>query len=305
MHIAEAGHGPLVILLHGFPESWYSWRHQLIGLAENGFHVVAPDQRGYGKTGGPAAADEYSMLHLTGDVIALMDALGEQHAVLAGHDWGAPVAWNTALFRPDRIRGVIGLSVPYLPRGSSAPVAALRAGYGDGFYMVHFQQPGVADEELARDLPTTFRKILYTLSGDYAGAAAIPVIPAGLGMLDVTADPAELPAWLTQQDIDFFVAEFAESGFTGPLNWYRNLDRNWELMASWQHAPIGVPAQFIAGDKDMVISFLGGEPMIAALRDIVPKLAEPVLLPGCGHWTQQERPAEVTAAMLEFLRTLG
>jgi pimeloyl-ACP methyl ester carboxylesterase len=305
MHIAEAGQGPLVILLHGFPESWYSWRHQLIALAEAGFHVVAPDQRGYGKTGGPVAAGEYSMLHLTGDVIALMDALGEQHAVVAGHDWGAPVAWNTALFRPDRIRGVIGLSVPYLPRGSSAPVAALRAGYGDGFYMVHFQQPGVADEELARDLPTTFRKVLYTLSGDYEAAAAIPVVPAGLGMLDVCTDPAELPAWLTQQDIDSFVAEFAGSGFTGPLNWYRNLDHNWELMAAWQHAPIGVPAQFIAGDKDMVISFLGGKPMIAALRDIVPMLAEPVLLPGCGHWTQQERPAEVTAAMLEFLRTLG
>jgi pimeloyl-ACP methyl ester carboxylesterase len=305
MHIAEAGQGPLVLLLHGFPESWYSWRHQLVALAEAGFHAVAPDQRGYGQTGGPDAVAGYSMLHLTGDVIALMDALGEDQAVLAGHDWGAPVAWDTALFRPDRIRGVIGLSVPYLPRGSAAPVAALRAGYGDGFYMVHFQQPGVADTELARDLPTTFRKLLYTLSGDYPGAAAIPVIPAGSGLLEVCADPAELPAWLSQQDIDFFVAEFARSGFTGPLNWYRNLDRNWELMAAWQHAPVTVPAQFIAGDKDMVISFLGGAPMIAGLRDIVPKLAEPVLLPGCGHWTQQERPAEVTAAMLEFITALG
>jgi pimeloyl-ACP methyl ester carboxylesterase len=305
MHIAEAGEGPLVLLLHGFPESWYSWRYQLVALAEAGYHAVAPDQRGYGKTGGPDSVAEYSMLHLTGDVIALMDALGADQAVLAGHDWGAPVAWNTALFRPDRIRGVIGLSVPYLPRGSAAPVAALRAGYGDGFYMVHFQQPGVADAELARDLPATFRKLLYSLSGDNQGAAAIPVIPAGRGILDVSADPPELPAWLSQQDIDFFVAEFARSGFTGPLNWYRNLDRNWELMAAWQHAPVTVPALFIAGDKDMVISFLGGAPMIAGMRDIVPNLAEPVLLPGCGHWTQQERPAEVTAAMLKFMAALA
>lgn len=301
MHIAEAGQGPLVLLLHGFPESWYSWRHQLVALADAGFHAVAPDQRGYGKTGGPEDVAEYSMLHLTGDVIALMDALGARKAVLAGHDWGAPVAWNTALFRPDRISGVIGLSVPYLPRGSAAPVAALRAGYGDGFYMVHFQQPGVADAELASDLPATFRRLLYSLSGDYQGAAAIPVIPAGRGILDVSADPPELPAWLSQRDIDFFVAEFARTGFTGPLNWYRNLDKNWELTGAWRHAPVQVPAVFIAGSKDPVIGFTP----VDGLADVVPKLTESIILPGCGHWTQQERPAEVSEAMIGFLRGLG
>src|SRR5215831_17208013 len=151
MHLAEAGEGPLVLLLHGFPESWYSWRHQLSALAEAGYHAVAPDQRGYGRTGGPAEPGEYTMLHLVGDVIGLMDALGAEQAVVAGHDWGAPVAWNTALLRPDRTRGVIGLSVPYLPRGSEPPVETLRAVYTDGFYICYFQQPGVAEAELSAD----------------------------------------------------------------------------------------------------------------------------------------------------------
>ena len=304
MHIAEAGHGPLVLLLHGFPESWYSWRHQLTALAEAGYHAVAPDQRGYCETGPPggpgrsASVDEYTMLHLTGDVIALMDALDADQAVVAGHDWGAPVAWHTALFRPDRIRGVIGLSVPYRPRGSTAPIAAMRSLLGDGFYMVYFQQPGVADAELSRDPATTFRKVLCSLSGEAPG---MRLIPAGGGFLDAAAEPQALPAWLSQQDIDAYVAQYARSGFTGPLNWYRNLDRNWELTGAWQHAPVLVPALFIAGDRDPVLSFIAPD----ALSEFVPRLTRQVLLPGCGHWTQQERPAEVNAAMITFINELG
>jgi pimeloyl-ACP methyl ester carboxylesterase len=303
MHIAEAGEGPLVLLLHGFPESWYSWRHQLPALAAAGFHAVAPDQRGYCQTGPPgvpgrpAEIGDYTMLHLTGDVLALMDALGEEHAVVAGHDWGAPVAWHAGLFRPDRIRGVIALSVPYRPRGSAPPVAALRAALGESFYMVYFQEPGVADAELARDARATFRNVLYSLSGDSPGMS---LIPAGGGFLDAGAQPAELPGWLTEQDIDEYVEEYAEAGFTGPLNWYRNLDRNWELTGAWQHAPVTVPALFAAGDRDPVIGFISAD----GLADVVPKLTESVILPGCGHWTQQERPAEVNAAMLGFLRGL-
>jgi pimeloyl-ACP methyl ester carboxylesterase len=303
MHIAEAGQGPLVLLLHGFPESWYSWRHQLTALAEAGYHAVAPDQRGYcatGPPGGPGAhADigEYTILHLTGDVIALMDALGEDQAVVAGHDWGAPVAWHTALFRPDRVRGVIGLSVPYRPRGSAAPIAALRSLLGDSFYMVYFQQPGVADAELSRDPAVTFRKVLCSLGGDGPGMS---LIPPGGGFLDAAADAAELPAWLTQDDIDEYIREYAQSGFTGALNWYRNLDRNWELTGAWLHAPIGVPSLFIAGDKDPVLSFVSPD----GIGAVLPRLTGPVILPGCGHWTQQERPAEVSATMIEFLRDL-
>ncbi len=309
MHIAEAGTGPLVLLLHGFPESWYSWRHQLATLAAAGFHAVAPDQRGYCRTGPPRGYGEsnrvsdYTILHLTGDVIALMDALGEQRAVVAGHDWGAPVAWHTALLRPDRVRGVIGLSVPYRPRGSRAPVAAMRAAIGEGFYMVYFQRSGVADAELGRDPRATFRRLLSSASGD--GPPGAPVVPPGGGFLDICPEPDALPAWLTSQDIDAYAADYAEAGFTGPLNWYRNLDRNWELTGAWHHAPVTVPALYVAGERDLVVNFPGAREMIPRLRDVVPQLREPVLLDGCGHWTQQERPDEVSSAMISFISDLS
>jgi pimeloyl-ACP methyl ester carboxylesterase len=310
MHIAEAGEGPLVLLLHGFPECWYSWRHQLTALAAAGFRVVAPDQRGYCRTGGSDAAgrplreDEYTILHLAGDVIGLMDALGEEQAVIAGHDWGAPVAWTTALLRPDRVRGVAGLSVPYLPRGGSPPVGVLRSVYGEGFYIVYFQRTGVADAELGRDPAATFRRLLSAASG--AGPVrGAPVVPPGAGLLDLCPEPDALPGWLTARDVEVYAAEFAESGFTGPLRWYRNMDRNWELTAAWQNAKVTVPALYLAGDADLVVSFSGGPAMLTRLRDSVPGLRAAVLLPGCGHWTQQERPDDVSDILISFLHELG
>jgi len=304
MHFAEAGSGPAVLLLHGFPESWYSWRHQLIDLARAGYRAIAPDQRGYGRTGGPPDVAAYTMLHLVGDVIALMDGLGLEQAVVAGHDWGAPVAWNAGLLRPDRVRGVIGLSVPYLPRGSSPPLATLRAVYSDGFYICYFQQPGVAEAELSRDPRDTFRRLLVAASGD-GPMGGTPVVPPGGGLLDLCPEPAELPAWLTDADIDVFVAEFARSGFTGPLNWYRAMDLSWELTAAWSHAKLAVPALYLAGDRDLVVSFTGGQAMLDGLKATAPGLSEARLLPGCGHWTQQERPDEVSQAMVGFLSALG
>ncbi|HET9895760.1 MAG TPA: alpha/beta hydrolase [Streptosporangiaceae bacterium] len=309
MHIAEAGSGPLVLLLHGFPECWYSWRHQLTALARAGYHAVAPDQRGYGRTGEPPpvpgepAQDQYTMLHLTGDVIGLMDALGADQAVVAGHDWGAPVAWNAALLRPDRIRGVVGLSVPYLPRGSTPPLETLRAVYTDNFYICYFQAPGVADAELSRDPRATFRRLLVAASGD-GPLGGRPILPQGGGFLDLCPEPEGLPGWLTSRDIDVFVAEFARTGFTGGLNWYRNLDRSWELMAAWRHALVTVPALYLAGDRDLVVDFSGGEAMLAGLKQVVPRLRAARLIEGCGHWTQQERPNEVNDAMIEFLSGL-
>jgi len=301
MHIAEAGpeNGPVVLLLHGFPECWYSWRHQLAALAAAGYHVVAPDQRGYGRTGGPADVTEYTMLHLVGDVVGLMDALGAGRAIVAGHDWGAPVAWNTALLRPDRVSGVVGLSVPYLPRGSTRPVETLRAVYGDGFYICYFQQPGVADAELGRDPGTTFRRLLHAASGD-GPMGGIPVVPPGGGMLDLCPEPERPAAWLSDADIEVFVAEFAGAGFTGGLNWYRTMDLSWELTAAWRHAQVTVPALYLAGDRDLVVSFTGGQAMLDGLKDAVPGLRDARLLPGCGHWTQQERPGEVSSAMIRF-----
>jgi pimeloyl-ACP methyl ester carboxylesterase len=307
MHLAEQGSGPLVILLHGFPECWYSWRHQLAALAGAGFHAVAPDQRGYCRTDRPESIDQYTLLHLVGDVIGLMDAMDEERAVVAGHDWGAPVAWSTALMRPDRVRGVIGLSVPYRPRGHAAPLGLLRAALGEGFYQIYFQAPGVADAELASDVRTTFRRLLYSASGDAlrSGPAQQAVVPAGGGFLDITVEPTTLPGWLTEEDIDVFVDEFAHAGFTGGLNWYRNIDRNWELTAPWQGAVVQPPALYVTGDRDLVVSFPGARDLIDRLQTFVPGLTRTVMLPGCGHWTQQERPDEVNAAIIEFLRGLS
>jgi pimeloyl-ACP methyl ester carboxylesterase len=307
MHIAEQGTGPLVLLLHGFPELWYSWRHQLAALADAGYHAVAPDQRGYGQTDRPAEVERYTQLHLAGDTIGLIDALGEQQAVVVGHDWGAPVAWNTALFRPDRVRGVILLSVPYLPRGPVSLLTAMRAVLGEGFYMAYFQTPGVAEAELERDVRTTMRKFLYSASGDVPqpqDGPPQPVVPAGQGILDIMVDPQSLPAWLSVEDIDRYAAEFERTGFSGGLNYYRTIEESWELMAAWNGALLRSPTLYVAGDRDLVVHLPGTGQLIAGLRAFVPNLTKTVMLPGCGHWTQQERPAEVNAAMLEFLRGL-
>ena len=306
MHVAEAGQGPLVLLLHGFPESWYSWRHQLAALAQAGYHAVAPDQRGYGQTDCPAEIEKYTQLHLVGDTIGLLDALEEEQAVIVGHDWGGPVAWNAALMRPDRIRGVVGLSVPYIPRGPVNFLTAMRSLLGEGFYMVYFQQPGIAEAELERDVRTTIRTLLYSVSGDALAdrGAPQPIVPQGGGFLDIMLDPETLPAWLTEQDIDYYTSEFERTGFSGGLNWYRTIEKSWELMAAWTGALVRSPALYIAGERDLVVNLPGSQDLIAHLRTFIPNLRGTFMLPGCGHWTQQERPAEVNTALLAFLKDL-
>ena len=307
MHLAEAGAGPLVVLLHGFPESWYSWRHQLNALADAGFHAVAPDQRGYGQTDRPEAIEAYSIMHLVGDVVGLLDALDEENAAVVGHDWGAPVAWHTALFRPDRVRGVVGLSVPFRPRtrGTQPPLSVLRAALGERFYQIYFQRPGVAEADLARDVHRTMKTVLYGASGDNPRVPDMLVDPEH-GFLGPVAPPERLPDWLSQADLDYYVDEFQRTGFAGGLNWYRNIDRNWELLAPWAGAPVSVPALYMVGDRDVVYHFPGGgEQLFAGLKRSVPDLRQAVLLDGCGHWTQQERPSEVNRLLLEFLSTLG
>jgi len=304
LRIAEQGSGPLVLLCHGFPESWYSWRHQLAALAAAGYRAVAPDMRGYGGSDRPDAIDQYTQLHLVGDMIGILDALGEPRAVIAGHDWGAPVAWNTALLRPDRIRGVIGLSVPYRPRRDIRPSTMMPQTATTQFYQLYFQTPGVAEAELERDVAHSLRTILTSGFGDDAPDDAIAMVPRDGGVLTRMTAPEALPAWLTQEDIDYFAGEFGRAGFRGGLNWYRNIDRNWELMAPWAGAVVRVPALYIAGDRDLVVRFPGMDQLLPNLRNFVPHLRRTLILPGCSHWTQQERPAEVNAAMLEFLRDL-
>ena len=302
MHVAEAGEGPLVLLLHGFPESWYSWRHQLAALAGAGYHAVAPDQRGYGRTGGPDGVEQYTLHHLAGDALGLVPALGHRQAVVVGHDWGAPVAWHTALVRPDTVRGVVGLSVPPTPRGTARPTDALRRLAGDAHYMLWFQQTGAPEAELGRDLPDTFRRLLAGRAR--LSPAGAPLVPGDGGFLDLFEPPAELPGWLTEDDIAFLCGEFAEHGFHRPLHWYRNLDRNWELTTPWHGATIRPPALYVAGEKDLVVANSRTREGIAALTGYVPQLREPLWLPDCGHWTQQERPDEVNRALLAFLAEL-
>jgi pimeloyl-ACP methyl ester carboxylesterase len=310
IHLAEQGSGPLVLLCHGFPESWYSWRHQLAALSEAGFHAVAPDMRGYGQSGRPVEIDRYSMLHLVGDMVGVLDALGAQQAVIAGHDWGAPVAWHAALLRPDRFRAVIGLSVPYRPRGSVVPTTVMAQTDEAQFYQLYFQTPGTAEAELEADTHHSIRKILYAWSGEMprrAGGGApsdIGMVPRSGGLLSRIPDPQALPAWLTEADLEVYVEQFRNSGFRGGLNWYRNIDRNWELMAAFTRAPITVPALFLAGELDPVMAFPRMKEVIADLARFIPQLRATILLPGCGHWTQQEQPDQVNAAMIEFLRGL-
>lgn len=304
MHFVEQGEGPLVVLCHGWPELWYSWRHQIRDLAAAGYRVVAPDQRGYGQTDRPEAIDQYTQLHLVGDMVGLLDALGAETAVIAGHDWGAPVAWNCALLRPDRFPAVIAMSVPYGPRAPVRPTEGLRMMAGENFfYILYFQEPGVAEAELEADVRASLRRIYYSASGSPPrGDQWRPALPKTAKFLDATTDPATLPDWLTEADLDFYTAEFQRTGFRGGLNWYRNLDRTWELMAPWQGAKVTVPALFISGERDGVRQFMGQA--IAALPQHVPNLRGTITLPGCGHWNQQERPTETTKAMLDFLATL-
>jgi pimeloyl-ACP methyl ester carboxylesterase len=312
LHLAERGEGPLVLLCHGFPESWYSWRHQLAALAEAGYRAVAPDMRGYGQSEKPEAIEQYTLFHLVGDMVGVLDALGAEQAVIAGHDWGAPVAWHAALMRPDRFRAVVGLSVPFRPRGSAPPTTQMPKTGDAVFYQLYFQTPGVAEAELERDVRRTVRAMLHTGSGDVpvgtrsavAAGGAVGMVPRTGGFLSGMVDPDPLPPWLTDADIDFYTGEFARTGFRGGLNWYRNIDRNWELLAPYAGAQVKVPALYVAGDRDLVIAFRGMDQLIPALPKFVPQLRRTLMLPGCGHWTQQERPREVNAAMIEFLHSL-
>ena len=303
MHIAEAGSGPLVVLCHGWPESWYSWRHQLTALAEAGYHAVAPDQRGYGQTDKPEAIDQYTQLHMVGDIVGLLDALKEETAVIVGHDWGAPVAWNSALLRPDRFPAVAGLSVPYGPRGDFKPTDGLKMAFGDNFfYILYFQEPGKAEAELEADVNATMRMLLYSASGDVVREGeAMPQRPAATTkFLDGMTNPEKLPGWLTEEDLAYFVGEFKRSGFRGGLNWYRNIDRTYELLGAWRAAKVTVPAIFITGEKDVVRSFAPED----TIRQNVPNLKDLVIVPGAGHWVQQERPDEVNKALIGFLKGL-
>jgi pimeloyl-ACP methyl ester carboxylesterase len=313
LNVAEQGEGPMVLLCHGFPEGWYSWRHQLEALAAAGYRAVAPDMRGYGKSDKPEAIDQYTILHMVGDLVGVLDAFAAKDAVIVGHDWGATIAWHTARLRPDLFRAAAILSVPYRPRSDVRPTSVMPQNADAQFYQLYFQEPGRAEAEFEADPRKTLGAMLFGGSGE--GVAAIRANAeragrtVGVGMVSrkdgmLPKVPVPLPSWLSAIDLDYYGAEFARSGFRGPLNYYRNIDRNWELMGAFEGMKVVVPTLYIAGDHDMVIAFPGAAEHLANMKQFVPQLREIRMLPGCGHWTQQERPAEVNAALVDFLRNL-
>ncbi len=304
LHTVEAGESgaPVVVLAHGFPELAYSWRHQIPALAAAGYHVLAPDQRGYGRTTRPADIAAYNVADLSADLIGLLDDVGADKAVFVGHDWGAQVAWGSAQLHPDRVAAVVGLSVPPVPRAQVPPTQAFRAIFGDNFfYMLYFQQPGVADAELDADPAKTLRRVIFGQAAPGDQAAAMRMLrPGPEGLIERIPEPDGLPSWISADELDHYVAEFSRTGFTGGLNWYRNMDRNWEIQGNLTSAAITVPAMFIGGTDDLVLGFMRPD----RAKEVITGPYREVLIEGAGHWLQQERPDQVNELLLDFLSSL-
>ncbi len=295
MQIAEHGEGPLILLCHGFPETAYSWRHQITDLAAANYRVVAPDLRGVGGSEGPADVGRYSLLHLVGDMVGLLDALGADNAVIVGNDWGATLAWQAALLRPDRFRAVAAIGVPMMGQPPVEPTRLFPQTNDALFYTLYFQEPGVAEAEFERDVRLTLRKILFAASGD-AGPRRVgdrtpnpfSMVSRDKGLLAPLPTPHPLPSWLSDADLDVYVAAFEASGFRGGLNLYRNLDRNWEMQHAFAGLKVAVPALFMVGERDAGLEIPGMRDIIAAMPALVPQLRKPAYLANCGHWAPQE-----------------
>ncbi len=300
--VAIEGDGPLVLLIHGFPESWYSWRHQIAPLAAAGYRVAVPDVRGYGGSDKPDAIAAYDMAAMCADAAGIIEALGSEPAVVIGHDWGAPIAWHTALLHPETVRAVAGLSVPYTGRPFAPFTKILKKIYKDRFfYFLYFQTPGVAEAELEADVRGALRKFYYAFSGEGMTNDRPKGKPKDAQLLDGLTDPAVLPSWISEEDLDYYTGEFEQSGFRGPLNRYRNAERDWEMTSDLSDRQIEQPACFIAGALDPVLAFVPGADLIETMKKFVPDLRGCHLIDGAGHWIQQERPDAVNAALLSFL----
>jgi len=299
LHIAEAGEGPLIILIHGFPESWYSWRHQIAVLADAGYKVIALDMPGYGESDAPADMHRYNQIALSDDITSLATELGYEHFIVIGHDWGAPTAWHTALRFPNRVDAVVGMSVPYGGRPPQPPTQGFRHLFKEAFfYMLYFQEPGIAEAELEADLPRFLRAFLFSCCGENPSGFDSSQFPSTAKLLEVMKDPGRLPKWLETDEFSYYLRQFEKKGLRGPLNYYRNLDYTWQLSEELTDVCIEQPALFLAGDNDPIPLF--GREMERMLRYVTQ--VESVIVPDCGHWTQQEQPDFVNNALLSFLR---
>lgn len=302
LKIAEQGEGPLVLLLHGFPESWYSWRHQFEPIAKAGFKCVAPDMRGYGDSDKPDDIGAYNQVEVVNDIAGLVTALGYETAIVIGHDWGAPTAWSCAKNHPELFTAVGALSVPFSPRPESPPLDTLKAIFKDMFfYQLYFQTPGVAEAELERDVEVALRKFLHLGSGD-ADLSFMTPKSADADLLSDLPDPGQLGAWCSAEDLAYYVAQFEKSGFRGPLSYYRNHNESWAMTADTP-TTIQQPAMFMAGDKDGVIVMAAEA--LQSMPNYVKDLRINELIPGAGHWTQQEAPEAVNEGILRFLQDVS
>ncbi|KAK8614534.1 hypothetical protein V6N13_068334 [Hibiscus sabdariffa] len=298
MHVASLGSGPVILFLHGFPELWYTWRHQLLSLSSLGYRCVAPDLRGYGDTDAPPSADSYTVLHIVGDLVGLLDSLGVDKVFLVGHDWGAIIAWHFCQLRPDRVNALVNMSVAYRPRHPTVkPVDGMRALFGDEFYICRFQEPGEIEEDFAQiDTANLFKLILGSRN------PRPPCIPKEVGFRGLPVPP--LPSWLSEDDINYFASKFNHKGFTGALNYYRAWNLSWELTAPWSGVQIQVPVKFIVGDQDLTYHIPGVKEYInnGRFKQDVPFLQEVVVMEGVAHFINQEKPEEISKHIYDFIK---
>ena len=293
VHVAGPARGEPIWLLHGFPECWHSWREQIPALAAAGYRVFAPNMRGYGQSSSPAEVADYDLLTLCADIQQAMDHFGHGQVTMVGHDWGAVVAWHLALLEPERVTRLITLSVPFAGRARRPVIEILRELYAERFnYIVYFQEPGVAEQELNADIERTLR--LFMQDQD----VFLQKKPATAKLLEGASAPGALPAWCLREDFDVYVQTFAEHGFRGPLNWYRNFERNWQRTEFLAGRQVVQPTLFLIGDRDPVGVFEAHT--LKRMPEAVPDLEQHVLA-NCGHWIQNEQAQRVNALMLEFL----
>ncbi|WJX79792.1 hypothetical protein P8452_62875 [Trifolium repens] len=300
MHVASIGSGPVILFLHGFPELWYSWRHQLLSLSALGYRAIAPDLRGYGDTDAPSSASSYTPLHIVGDLVGLLDALAVDRVFLVGHDWGAAMAWYFCLLKPDRVKALVNMSVVFRSRNPSRkPVQTMRAMMGDDYYMCRFQKPGEAEEEFARAGAARIIKSFLTMRDPRPLC-----VPKEIGFGGSPNTPITLPKWLSEEDVNYYATKFEQKGFTGGLNYYRALDLTWELMAPWTGEQIKVPVKFIVGDLDLTYNTPGVKEYIhnGGFKRQVPYLQEMVVMEGVAHFINQERPEEISAHIYDFIK---
>ncbi|CAK9160237.1 unnamed protein product [Ilex paraguariensis] len=305
MHVAELGQGPLVLFLHGFPELWYSWRHQILYLAAHGYRAVAPDLRGYGDTTGAPINDhtKFTTLHIVGDIVGLLDAVApnEDKVFVVGHDWGAFIAWYLCLYRPDKVKALVNLSIPFLPRNPSMNnVDKFRALYGDDYYICRFQEPGDIEAEFSQiGVKRLVKKFLtYRTPGPL-------YFPRGKGWVgDSPNTPIVLPSWLSEEDVDYYASKFEKNGFTGGVNYYRAFDINWELTAPWTGAQVKVPTKFIVGELDLTYHMTGMKEYIhnGRFQKDVPLLQEAIVIEGAAHFINQEKPDEINKHIYDFIQ---